>query len=707
MAITKKTLSIDIETFSTVDLSKAGVYKYADDPSFEIMLLAYAWDDEPVHVIDMTERTMPREVIEAIMDPEVVKTAWNANFERTCLRAATGAPMPPEQWDDTMIRAAQLGQPMTLAAAGLVLGLPEDKRKMQEGRNLIQYFAKPCRPSKTNGFRTRNLPEHAPEKWALYQEYNARDVETEREIRRRLLRHEIDPREHGLWVIDQDINDRGVLLDRTFAENAEAIDTRIKDQLKAEAKMISGLDNPNSVAQIKKWIKEETGQEVESLDKRAIKDVMERLQDHPEIIRFLQIRGLLSMTSTAKYSRMLQCANTDDRIRGLSQYYGASRTGRWAGRLVQMQNLKQNKMPDEDLDTARRIVRDADVDTLSLLYEPAQALSELIRTSFIPRPGCKFVVSDFSAIEARVLAWLAGEEWRLDVFKGDGKIYEASAEKMFNLPPGSVKKGDPMRQKGKIAELALGYGGSVGALKAMGALEMGLQENELKPLVDSWRAANRQITKLWWDVDKKAKTCVRYGAKNTKPGGGWSTGRTYKVYRENRLIEERRAVSAEQAKSHARYAEDRLFEDWDAYTAVLVNPAENLRMRMDGPLLRILLPSGREISYTKPKVSAAGDLTYEGQIQAGGWGRIETYGPKLVENIIQAISRDCLAESMRRLAAEKIPVVFHVHDEVICEVPEDGPGAEEIAQIMGEPIDWAPGLPMKADAYECLYYRKD
>lgn len=707
MATTKKTLSIDIETFSTVDLSKAGVYKYAEDSSFEVMLLAYAWGDEPVQVIDLTEQTLPRELFVALIDPEVTKTAWNANFERTCLRAITGGPMEPEQWDDTMIRAAQLGLPMSLGAAGQVLGLPEDKQKMQEGRNLIQYFAKPCRPSKTNGFRTRNLPEHAPEKWALYKEYNARDVETEREIRRRILRHKIDPREHELWVIDQDINDRGVLLDRTFAENAEAIDTGVKDRLKAEAKMISGLDNPNSVAQIKRWIKEETGLTFESLDKRTIKDVMDQLQDHPKILRFLEIRSRMSMTSTAKYARMLQCANADDRIRGLSQFYGASRTGRWAGRLVQMQNLKQNKMPDEDLDAARQIVRAGDTETLDLLYDPAQALSELIRTSFIPRPGCKFVVSDFSAIEARVLAWLAGEDWRLEVFKGAGKIYEASAEKMFNLPPGSVKKGDPMRQKGKIAELALGYGGSVGALKAMGALEMGLQENELKPLVDSWRAANRQITKLWWDVDKKAKTCVRYGAKNTKPGDGWSTGRTYKVYRENRLIEERRAVSAEQAKSHARYAEDRLFEDLDAYTAVLVNPAENLRMRMDGQLLRILLPSGREISYAKPKVAGSGDLTYEGQIQAGGWGRIETYGPKLVENIIQAISRDCLAESMRRLAAAQIPVVFHVHDEVICEVPEEGPGAEEIAQIMGEPIDWAPGLPMKADAYECLYYRKD
>lgn len=957
MADGKNLLSIDIETYSATDLSKAGVYKYAEDPSFEILLLGFALDNQPVRVIDLTEEDLPAWMDEALTDPEIIKCAWNANFERTCLAKAVGVPMPPEQWEDTMIIAAELGLPLSLAAAGSVLGLPEDKQKMQEGRNLIQYFSKPCKPTKANGQRTRNLPEHAPERWALYKDYNARDVETEREIRRKLQMHTVDRSEHPLWCIDQRINDRGVQLDRRFAENAAEVDRQIKEALKAEAKQISKLDNPNSVAQIKKWIQTETGLTVSSLDKRSIGAVMDQLQEHPSIVRFLQIRSRLSMTSTAKYNRMLECVNKDDRIRGLSQFYGASRTGRWcltgdhevltpdgwirlddfagtmkeilcwnaktemlsfqkakgvqfdykgemycyeqqrvsqiatpdhrmpvlgkdgtwtektvgeigehqikiaftgrrlqqprahasaelrilimtqadghytsdgalrfhfskerkkercekllhdceiphtyknnadgtatitikpayipiwlrtfksktfgfwlldepadvvfdelvfwdgyaasknsmqytttnrqnadvvqacalcagysatllekkrsqdgwstayyvniwrnpgqgtglkkdqismvahngpvycaetptgffavrrngkvwitgnSGRNVQMQNLKQNKMPDADLDIARRLVRDGDAEALGLLYDPAQALSELIRTSFVPRNGCKFIVSDFSAIEARVLAWLAGEAWRLEVFNTHGKIYEASAEQMFRLPPGSVKKGDPMRQKGKIAELALGYGGSVGALKAMGALEMGLQENELKPLVDSWRAANRQITKLWWDVDAAAKRCIK-------------TGNVQRI-------------------------------------------RSGLQMRKDGMLLRIQLPSGREISYVRPRVNEEDQIVYEGQIQAGGWGRIETYGPKLVENIIQATSRDALAESMRRLDAAEIPVVFHVHDEVICEVPEGSCTAGDIATLMGRPISWAKDLPMKADAYECHYYRKD
>ena len=651
MADGRNLLSIDIETYSEVDLSTAGVYKYAEDPSFEILLLGFALDDQPVRVIDLTERELPAWMDEALTDPEIIKCAWNANFERTCLARLLGVPMPPEQWEDTMITAAELGLPLSLAAAGSVLGLSEDKQKMQEGRSLIQYFSKPCKPTKSNGQRTRNLPEHAPERWALYKEYNARDVETEREIRRKLQMYAIDEDEHPLWCIDQRINDRGVQLDRRFAERAAEVDRQIKETLKAEAKQISKLDNPNSVAQIKKWIQTETGLTVTSLDKRSIGDVMDQLQEHPSICRFLQIRSRLSMTSTAKYNRMLECVNEDDRIRGLSQFYGASRTGRWSGRNVQMQNLKQNKMPDADLDIARGLVRDGDAEALGLLYDPAQALSELIRTSFIPRDGCKFIVSDFSAIEARVLAWLAGEAWRLEVFNTHGKIYEASAEQMFRLPPGSVKKGDPMRQKGKIAELALGYGGSVGALKAMGALEMGLQENELKPLVDSWRAANRQITKLWWDVDAAAKRCIK-------------TGNVQRI-------------------------------------------RSGLQMRRDGMLLRIQLPSGREISYVRPRVNEEDQIVYEGQIQAGGWGQIETYGPKLVENIIQATSRDALAESMRRLDAAEIPVVFHVHDEVICEVPEGSCTAGDIATLMGRPISWAKDLPMKADAYEAAYYKKD
>lgn len=704
---TRRTLSVDIETYSSVDLSKAGVYRYAESPDFEILLLAYAFDDDPVQIVDMTAIDPPTEIKMALIDPAITKCAWNANFERVCLERRSGLPMPPEQWDDTMILAAELGLPMSLAAAGIVLGLSEDKRKLQEGKNLIQYFSKPCKPTKTNGGRTRNLPEHDPEKWENYKTYNGRDVETEREIRKQLERYKIAEGEHRIWCIDQRINDRGVMIDRTLADNAARIDAEIKDALKTEAKDISGLDNPNSVVQIKRWIKERTGVEVASLDKRTIGAVREELKAFPDVSRFLQIRGQLAITSTAKYARMLQCIGADDRARGLSQFYGASRTGRWSGRNIQLQNMKQNKMPDADLDCARELVRAGDTEALGLVFDPAPALSELIRTAFVPKPGYKFVVSDFSAIEARVLAWLADETWRLDVFNGDGKIYEASAEKMFNLPPGSVKKGDPMRQKGKIAELALGYGGSVGALKAMGALEMGLQENELKPLVDSWRAANRNITKLWWAVDSCAKSCVKYG--DPQSSQGWGVKQKYDVYslKDGGFIGSTLAVSAAQAISSVRYRENELYNDINDYTAELAEASrKNLRMRMDNMLMRILLPSGREISYAKPKVEDDA-LTYEGQIQAGGWGRIETYGPKLVENIIQAISRDCLCESMIRLEENGIDIVFHVHDEVICEVPEEGPSAEDIAQIMGRPIEWAPGLPMKADAYECQYYRKD
>ena len=645
------TLSIDIETYSEADLLKSGVYVYTEDPSFEILLFSYGIDSEPVRLIDLASGEMiPQEILELLEDASVTKTAYNANFERTCLSRWLGIELPPEQWEDTMILAAELGLPRSLADVGKALGLPEEKQKMKEGRALIQYFSKPCRPTKTNGRRTRNLPEHAPEKWETYKAYNMQDVETERTIREIVLKYRHCPEEHGLWCIDQRINDRGVGLDMVFAACASNIDQMIKEELEAEAKDLTGLDNPKSVAQVKAWIKEVSGIEVQSLEKKVMNEVTNTLRDWPEVLRLLEIRKALGKTSTAKYSAMLRCVCEDGRIRGLTQFYGANRTGRWAGRLVQMQNLPQNKMPDRDLDVARQLVRDGRIETFETLFDPAQALSELIRTAFIPAPGHKFVVSDFSAIEARVLAWLANEEWRLEVFNTHGKIYEASAEQMFHLEPGSVKKGDPMRTKGKIAELALGYGGSSGALKAMGALEMGLQEEELKPLVDSWRRANRQITQFWWNVDAAAERCARSG-----------------------------------------------------FTSNLRN---GIRISKEGPLMRLRLPSGRELSYVRPRITCDG-LTYEGQIQAGGWGRIETYGPKLVENIVQATARDCLAESMRRLEAAGIPIVFHVHDEVICEVPLDGPGADDVAEIMGRPISWAEGLPLKADAYECEYYRKD
>lgn len=646
-----KTLAIDIETYSSVDLTKCGVYAYSESPDFDILLLGYAFDDEPVTVLDLTAQDIPQELINAIYDPEILKTAFNASFERTCLKAYLGESLPAEQWSCTAVMARELGLPGSLAAVGEVIGLPEDKQKLKTGKALIRYFSCPCKPTKVNGGRTRNLPEHDPEKWRLYIEYNAQDVEAERAIRKRLSRFKIDPFEQTLWEHDQNINDRGVGVDLSMAKNAIAFDTVTKDRLFAEAQELTGLENPKSTAQLKSWIENVSGVTVESLVKAKIPEVREQV-NNASVNKMLDIREGLSKTSTEKYNAMLRTACRDSRIRGLTQFYGASRTGRWAGRLVQMQNLPQNKMPDTDLDIARQLVAGGDMESLELLYDDVSGtLSQLIRTAFIPRPGYKFIVSDFSAIEARVIAWLANETWRMEVFNTHGKIYEASAEQMFHLPPGSVKKGDPMRQKGKIAELALGYGGSVGALKSMGALNMGLTEEELKPLVDRWRAANTAITKFWWDTDTAARRTINTKAPQTLPHG--------------------------------------------------------MGFYKEGPLLRLQLPNGRKLSYVKPAI-LDDSITYEGTIQtSGGWGRIESYGPKLVENIVQATARDCLAVAINRLETRGIPVVFHVHDEVICEVPINVSSAEEVSEIMSEPISWAPDLPLKAAAYECDYYKKD
>lgn len=647
-----RTLAIDIETFSSVSLLKSGVYAYAESQDFEILLFGYAWDDGPVKVIDLASgQDLPQELQDALYDPQILKTAFNASFERTCLSAFMGSVTPPEQWSCTAVMARELGLPGSLEAVGTVLGLPEDKQKLKTGKALIRYFSIPCKPTKTNGQRTRNLPQHDPERWALYVEYNRQDVEAERAIRKKLSRFPIIDTEQPLWVVDQRINDRGVGVDINFAQQAIGLDAIVKDRLLAQAKALTGLDNPKSTTQLKSWIEETSGVEVESLRK----DKIGALRDdagNDEVNEMLDIRAGLSKTSTEKYNAMLRTACADHRIRGLTLFYGASRTGRWAGRLVQMQNLPQNKMPDRDLDIARQLVAAGDLCTLELLFNDVSGtLSQLIRTAFVPKPGHRFIVADFSAIEARVIAWLASEQWRMDVFNTHGKIYEASAEQMFHLPPGSVKKGDPMRQKGKIAELALGYGGSVGALKSMGALNMGLTESELKPLVNSWRAANKAITKFWWDTDDAAKTTILTQAPSSLPFG--------------------------------------------------------IRFRKQGPLLRLRLPSGRELSYVKPAVIDE-QITYEGTMQASGaWGRIESYGPKLVENIVQAVARDCLAVAITRLEENGFPVVFHVHDEAICEVPEGVSSAKEVGEIMSEPIEWAKGLPLKADAYECDYYRKD
>ena len=649
-----RTLAIDIETYSSVSLPKCGVYAYAASPDFEVLLFGYAWDDGPVEVIDLASgQKLPQELQDALYDPQILKTAFNASFERTCLSAFMGSMTPPEQWSCTAVMARELGLPGSLEAVGEVIGLPEDKQKSKTGKALIRYFSIPCKATKVNGGRTRNLPQHDPERWKLYIEYNRQDVVTERAIRQRLQKFPVLPSEQDLWVIDQHINDRGVGVDSVLAAHAVEIDQIVKARLLDAAKDLTGLDNPKSATQLKDWLEEVSGVPVESLNKKAMAGVRASIADCEEANEMLDIRQGLAKTSTEKYNAMLRTVCPDGRIRGLTQFCGAARTGRWAGRLVQMQNLPQNKMPDKELDCARQLVRAGDLDTLELLFnDTAGTLSQLIRTAFIPRPGCRFIVADFSAIEARVLAWLADEQWRMDVFNTHGKIYEASAEQMFHLPVGSVKKGDPMRQKGKIAELALGYGGSVGAMKSMGALEMGLKEEELKPIVNSWRAANKGITKFWWNTDAAVRRCIT--------------------------------------------------------TKVPVALPHGMRLRKQGPLLRLQLPNGREISYVKPRIDEDDHITYEGTIQSsGGWGRIESYGPKFVENIVQATARDCLAEAMFRLEAAGFPVVFHVHDEVICEVPIGVSSAKELGALMGQAIEWAPGLPLKADAYECEYYRKD
>jgi DNA polymerase len=637
-------------------LLKSGVYAYAESPDFEILLFSYAFDNEPIECIDITQdegKELPFDIMSALCDPEILKTAFNANFERTCLSAFYGMEMPPEQWECTAVLARQLGLPASLADVGTVIGLPNDKQKSKTGKELIRFFSVPCKPTKTNGQRTRNLPEHAPEKWQMYKDYNIQDVEAERAIRQKLTKFSIHPDERPLWIIDQKINDRGVGVDLQLAKNAVVIDNIVKNDLLEKAVELTGLDNPKSTAQLKKWIEDTADIKVESLNKKSIKSVSEEA-DSAIVDEMLDIRTGLSKTSIEKYNAMLRSVCPDRRIRGLTQFYGASRTGRWAGRLVQMQNLPQNKMADKDLDTARQLVKLGDIATLEMCFDDiAGTLSQLIRTAFIPEKGKIFAVADFSAIEARVIAWLAGEKWRLEVFATHGKIYEASAEQMFHLPKGSVGKGDTMRQKGKIAELALGYGGSVGALKSMGALEMGLDEKELQPLVDAWRKANKAIVKFWYDVDKAMKTTIQTG----KP-------------------------------THLQYG---------------------IAFRKEGPLLRLRLPSGRELSYVKPQV-IDGSISYEGTLQTSGkWGRIESYGAKCVENIVQAVARDCLAEAIKRTEALNYPVVFHVHDELIAEVntADRKIALQDILDAMATPIDWAKGLNLKGDGYLTQYYKKE
>lgn len=628
-----KTLSIDIETYSSVDLAKSGVYRYAESPDFEILLFGYSVDGGPVEVVDLAGgEEIPQVILDAVLNDNITKWAFNAQFERICLSRYFGVWLAPDSWRCTMVWSAYLGLPLSLEGSAIVTGA--DKKKLTEGKELIRYFCQPCKPTKVNGGRTRNLPEHDSEKWERFKAYNLRDVEAELSIQAKLQKFPMPEDEWENYNLDQQINDRGIQLDL---------------QLVNSLKEITKLDNPNSVAQMKTWLSD-NGLETESLDKASVKALLEDAPDH--LTEALELRQLLAKSSVKKYSAMESAVCTDERARGLLQFYGANRTGRFAGRLIQVQNLPQNHLPD--LEQARQLVRGGHFDALELLYESVPGvLSELIRTAFVPKADHKFIVADFSAIEARVIAWLAGESWRNEVFATHGKIYEASASQMFRVPLEEVTKGSPLRQKGKIAELALGYGGSVGALKAMGALEMGLTEEELKPLVNAWRNANPNIVRLWWNVDGAAKDTVKERTKT---------------------------------KTH------------------------RIRFEYRSGMLLIWLPSGRQLSYVKPRMGlnsfGSESVTYEGVGATKKWERIDSYGPKFVENIVQAISRDLLCHAMRNLDKAGYRIVMHVHDEVVLEAPKEE-SVEKVCALMSQIPTWAKGLMLRADGFECNFYQKD
>lgn len=646
-----RVLAIDIETYSSEDLTKTGVYKYVEAKDFEILLFAYAYDDEPVQIIDLANgEALPASVVGDLRNKKVLKAAFNANFEITCLRKHFI--LNTAEWECTMVKSTMSGLPMSLDGVAKALKLKQ--QKMAVGKALINYFSKPCKPTKANGFRTRNLPHHDPEKWELFKEYCKQDVETEREIRKRMSFFQIPDAEKELWELDQDINRRGVMVDLQMVGNAIRFDEAHKEALTEEATGLTGLENPNSSTQLKEWLSDQMAREVESLTKTAIPDLLEST-DCPNVTRMLELRQEMSKTSTKKYQAMADAVCADSRVRGLLQFYGASRTGRWAGRLVQVQNLPQNHIPD--LDLAREIVKSGDRDMMELVFgNVPDTLSQLVRTAFIAPKGSRFIVADFSAIEARVTAWLAGEKWRLDVFNSHGKIYEASAAQMFKVPIEEITKGSPLRQKGKIAELACGYGGGVGALKAMGADKMGLSDKELQETINSWRNANPAIVRLWTDINAAA-------------------------------------------------------------IKVIGSPSQSENVRgctlfRDRGLLGIKLPSGRQLSYARPRIGqnrfGGKSIIYEGINQTTRkWEQQETYGGKLVENIVQAIARDCLAVSMLRLNAAGYKIVMHVHDEAVLETPNDFGSLDEVCAIMGQPIEWAKGLPLRADGYETDYYKKD
>lgn len=652
-----RTLAIDVETYSNEDIAKAGAYRYCQDKSFKILLFAYAFDDEPVQIVDLTKEYLPDEVIEALMDPNVLKTAFNANFERNAISNFLKIECPPNQWDCTMIRALRLGLPGSLDMVGKVLKFDEDKQKMKEGKALIQYFCKPCKPTKSNGGRTRNLPCHSEEKWGIFKEYCKRDVEVERDIRKKLERYIVLDSEKELWDLDQEINDRGVAVDSDLIEMAIKCDEEFAEKNRVKAVRLTRLNNPNSPKQIKDWVGDRLGHEVTSLTKDNIPLLMREAEEvgAGEVIEMLKLRQLMGKTSVKKYQAMKEAKCDDGRVHGLLQFYGANRTGRWAGRLVQVQNLPQNHL--DDLDDARNFLRNGDFEALELIYDSvSDTLSQLIRTAFIPSEGNIFIVADFSAIEARVIAWMAKEQWRMNVFKDNGDIYCASASRMFGVPVEKHGVNGHLRQKGKIAELALGYGGAGGAIRAFDKAGS-IPDEELPKLVSDWRASSPNIVNMWWDVDKAAKKAIKE--------------RTTEVL--------------------AKY---------------------NLKFIYNPGVLFIEIPSGRRLSYIRPKIEpnswGAMIITYEGMEQTKhNWSRLETYGPKLVENIIQATARDCLGITMQRIAKKGYNIVFHVHDELILDVPKDFGSLEEVNKTFGEPIPWAPGLILNADGYLCNYYMKD
>ena len=641
-------LEMDIESFSDVDLIKCGVYAYADSPAFEILLFAWSFDGGETQIIDLAQgEKLPAEVEDAIFDVSVTKTAYNANFERTCLSKHFGRYIPPESWHCSAVQAAMLALPRSLEDVGRVLGL--DEQKMKEGKELIRYFCIPCKPTKANGGRTRNLPCHAPEKWELFKTYCKRDVDVEKSIRRKLHNFPIPESEMELYRLDQRINDRGVLVDMGLVEQAIACERLHKEVVTKRAYELTGLENPNSVAQLKGWLGDK-GMEAESLSKKAVADMI--AETDGEVEELLRLRLLMAKTSVKKYEAMERSVCSDGRVHGMLMFCGANRTSRWSGKIVQIQNLPKNYIPD--LELARDLVKQGRFEDIELLYDSTpNVLSELIRTAFIPKPGCRFVVADFSAIEARVLAWLSGEQWRLDVFTSHGKIYEASASSMFHVPMEEITKGSPLRQKGKLAELGLGFGGAAGALISMGALDMGLTEEELPPLVAAWRKANPHITQFWWDVDAAAIKAVTEKQK-TKVG--------------------------------------------------------KIILEYKSGILFITLPSGRRLSYVKPRMAVnrfgRDSLTYEGISENKKWSRIETYGPKLVENIVQGTARDLLAEAMLRVEKKGYPIVMHCHDEIIAEVPEGIGSVDEMCEIMAVQPAWAEGLPLRADGYQCSFYQK-